>query len=138
MSMVTIDPLSYKARNGKCAGQTRGILDEPIFAYDTVEEILAALNERSYENEVHQFVKILMNGLGCVEKVSDDRNGKTHIRERCYFGNEKDFACNYLLFDCIEMLLKAEITINVIKGQRMELLRNLNAKQCEEFITEGE
>ena len=138
MSMVTIDPLSYKARSGKCAGQTRGLLDEPIFAHETTEEVFAELNERSYENEVHQFVKILMNGLGCIEKVSADGKDENQFRECYFFGNEKDFACNYLLFDCIEMLLKAEITINVIKGQRMELLRNLNAKQCEEFITEGE
>ena len=138
MSMVSIDPLTYKARSGKRAGQTRGILDEPIFEHETTKEVFAELNERSYENEIHQFVKIFMNGLGCIEKVSADGKGESQFRECYFFGNEKDFACNYLLFDCIEMLLKAEITINVIKGQRMELLRKLNAKQCEEFITEGE
>ena len=138
MSRVGIDPFSYKARSGKRAGQTKGILDEPIFAHETFEKVVAELNERSYENEIHQFVERLMNGIGSFEKTSADRNGDNHFRECCYFEDEKSFACNYLLFDCIEMLLKAEITINVIKGQRLELLRNLNAKQCEEFITEGE
>ncbi len=133
MSRVGIDPFSYKARSGKRAGQTRGILEEPIFAHETTDEVFAELNERSYENEIHQFVKRLMNGIGSIEKTSADRNGETHFRECCYFEDEKSFACNYLLFDCIEMLLKAEITINVIKGQRMELLRKLNAKQCEYF-----
>ena len=116
MSKVQIDPHSYKARCGKNAGVTLGLLDKPIFARDSLEDVLAELNERSYENEVHQFVKTLTDGIG-----SFDKGG----RECYYFKDEKDFACNYLLFDCIEMLIKAEITINVIKEQREKLLKDL-------------
>lgn len=128
MSSVRIDPYTYKARYGKNAGQTKGLLEDPVFAKDTFDEVLAELNERSYENEVHQFVKKLLDGIGSTEKITTDRKGESHFRECYFFEDEKSFANNYLLFDCIEMLLKAEITINMIKSGRMELLRELKEK----------
>ena len=123
MSCIKIDPYSYKARYGKKEGVTLGLLDDPVFAKEPFDEVLAELNERSYENEVHEFVKRLMDGIGSAEKSTSDRNGE-RVKRECYFlEDEKDFACNYLLFDCIEMLIKAEITINVIKEQRRNLLK---------------
>ena len=118
MSCIKIDPYSYKARYGKKEGVTLGLLDDPVFAKEPFDEVLAELNERSYENEVHEFVKRLMDGIGSCEKPTSDGSGRVCY----YFGDEKQFSSNYLLFDCIEMLIKAEITINVIKEQRRNLL----------------
>lgn len=119
MSNIKIDPHTYKARQGKHIGKTLGLLDEPVFAKEPFDEVLAELNERSYENEIHEFVQRLMDGIGSCEKPTSDGSGRV-----CYFfEDEKQFSSNYLLFDCIEMLIKAEITIGIIKHQRLELMK---------------
>ena len=119
MSKVQVAPHTYKARQGKHIGTTLGLLDDPVFAKEPFDEVLAELNERSYENEIHEFVKRLMDGIGNCEKPTSDGSGRVCY----YFGDEKQFSSNYLLFDCIEMLIKTEITINVIKEQRRNLLK---------------
>lgn len=130
MSIIKISPATYKARiknkqpieNGK----TLGILSDPVFANDDLNVIAETFAERSYERELSDFVDRIRDGIGCIE--SEEIPGKA---KEFFFEDKDEFASNYLLFDCMEMLIKAQITINVLKEQRMHLLKeNMVHEAC--------
>ena len=99
------------------------LLKKSAFVQTTVEDSDKCFMQRSYENEVHQFVERLLDGIS---GIIDENN---EIRAYC-FEDSQDFDERHLLWGCFDLLIKADLTIKTIKESRMEIL---NEKMKLEF-----
>ena len=101
-----------------------GLLKGSVFEATTDDEAELRFAQHSYENEVSQFVKRLMDGI---ESVCGESGETFEYR----FFTDEYFAENKLLWGCFDLLIKADLTIGTIKHERMELLKENIALRSE-------
>lgn len=98
-----------------------GMLKETVFCETDQKKINDYFQQFSYENEIHLFVEKLIDSIG----FTTDK--KTEEITSFFFETEENFSEKHLLWACLDLLIKADITIKNIKQGRMELLRELYA-----------
>ena len=72
----------------------------------------------SYENEIQIFVQQLVEGI----HMELDKDGMISAYT---FECEQDFDTKRLLWACMDLLIKADLTISEIKKERMKLLHRV-------------
>ena len=99
-----------------------GMLKGSAFSQTSDKNNEKSFMQYSYENEVDTFVQRLANGITAVT----DENGEI---AQYVFEDEESFDEKHLLWACIDMLLKADITIKQIKQDRIKMLERLIRSQ---------
>lgn len=92
-----------------------GLLKQSAFLSTAEAEHKKCFLLHSYENEIHFFVKRLLKGISA---VTDDDGEIEHY----LFEDSERFDEKHLLWACFDLLIKADLTIEIIKRERMHLL----------------
>ena len=78
--------------------------------------------KNSYENEIQIFVQQLVEGI----HMELDKEGMISAYT---FECEQDFDTKRLLWACMDLLIKADLTIGEIKKERMKLLHRIEPSE---------
>lgn len=123
-TMLTIKGNNTPLYKENAPDHALGLLKNSAFAKTDHESADRCYSQHSYEHEIACFVEKLMKHI---EAAEDTETGR--ICEYS-FSDEERFDEKHLLWGCFDLLIKADLTIGVIKQERMELLKeNMRLKK---------